>query len=250
MNVTDLSHSQPVGPEVDATPRPIPPRIVLAGRYVTLEPLGREHAAGLWQSIEAAPEAAARSFTYLRSGPFESHAALEESVVKAATQSDPIVWSVVPRQRAPTSVRPAAGWLSLMDIQPANAAIEVGNIWFSPGLQRTQVATEAIFLLLRFAADKLGYRRLVWKCNALNAASRRAAERFGFRYEGTLRAHMVVKGRERDTAQYSLLAGEWPTIRRAVDAWLQPENFDPDGRQRQRLSAVRSELLQRWTEQD
>lgn len=254
--VQPLSQLQPVGPEVDATPRPIPPRIALAGRYVCLEPLGREHAAGLWQTIAAAPEAAADSFTYLQSGPFRSQTALEEKVVTFATQSDPIVWSVVPGAppagaaagQARAAGRPAQGWMSLMDIQPANAAIEIGNIWFAPSLQRTRAATEALALLLRFAADALGYRRLVWKCHALNAPSRRAAERFGFRYEGTLRAHMVVKGRERDTAQYSLLAAEWPDCRAAVDAWLQPENFDPAGRQRRRLSVLRSELTSRWTE--
>lgn len=249
--VQPLSQLQPVGPEVDATPRPIPPRIELLGGYVRLEPLGREHAVGLWQAIAAAPEAAAASFTYLQSGPFKSQSALEEKVVAFATQSDPIVWCVLPVEgeaASDTRGHPARGWMSLMDIQPANAAIEIGNIWFAPSLQRTRAATEALFLLLRFAADTLGYRRLVWKCNALNAPSRRAAERFGFRYEGTLRAHMVVKGRERDTAQYSLLAAEWPDCRAAVDAWLRPENFDPSGRQHRRLSALRAERAARWTE--
>ena len=236
---------QPVGPEVDATPRPVPPRIVLEGRYVCLEPLGREHAIGLWHTIAAAPEAAAASFTYLQSGPFGTQAALEEKVVKLATQTDPIVWSVVP-EAAPDEPPIAQGWMSLMDIQPANAAIEIGNIWFAPALQRTRAATEALFLLLRFAADGLGYRRLVWKCNALNAPSRRAAERFGFRYEGTLRAHMVVKGRERDTAQYSLLAAEWPECRTAVEAWLRPENFDELGRQRRPL-AMQAGSAAPWT---
>ncbi len=250
--VQPLAQLQPVGPEVDATPRPIPPRIELRGRYVRLEPLGREHAAGLWQAMTAEPEAAAASFTYLQSGPFKSQAALEEKVVAFATQSDPIVWSVVPAEaaerEAPSGDATARGWMSLMDIQPANAAIEIGNIWFAPSMQRTRAATEALFLLLRFAADTLGYRRLVWKCNALNAPSRRAAERFGFRYEGTLRAHMVVKGRERDTAQYSLLAAEWPDCRAAVSAWLQPDNFDAAGGQRRRLSGLRAELASRWTD--
>ncbi len=250
--VQPLSQVQPLGPEVDATPRRIPPRIELRGRFVRLEPLGREHAVGLWQAIAAAPEAADASFTYLQSGPFKSQATLEEKVVAFATQTDPIVWSVVPGAPQPdaanAAARPAQGWMSLMDIQPANAAIEIGNIWFAPSLQRTRAATEALFLLMRFAADTLGYRRLVWKCNALNAPSRRAAERFGFRYEGTLRAHMVVKGRERDTAQYSLLAAEWPDCRAAVEAWLRQDNFDPDGRQRRRLSALRAELASRWTD--
>jgi RimJ/RimL family protein N-acetyltransferase len=133
----------------------------------------------------------------------------------------------------------AAGWLTLMDIQPENAAIELGNIWFSPQMQRTRAATEAMALLLALAAGTLGYRRLVWKCNALNAASRRAAERLGFTHEGTLRAHLVVKGRQRDTAYYSIVIAEWPRVHAAMTAWLDDENFRPDGTPRRSLSELR-----------
>ncbi len=234
------SEALPIGPEVDATPRRIPPRVTLSGGSVTLEPLGREHAAGLWRAASAEARSGEASWTYMPYGPYATAAALEETVVKFATQTDPIVWAARPHEGG--GLAEAAGWLSLLDIQPANAAIEIGHIWFAPTLQRTRAATEALFLLLCFAADGLGYRRLVWKCNALNAPSRRAAERFGFRYEGTLRAHMVVKGRERDTAQYSLLAREWPACRDAVAAWLQPENFDAAGLQRERLSSIRARL--------
>ena len=132
-----------------------------------------------------------------------------------------------------------SGWLTLMEIQPKNAAIELGHIWFAPRMQRTRAATEAMFLLLRLAADELGYRRLVWKCNALNAPSRRAADRLGFRYEGTLRAHMVVKGRLRDTAFFSIVGDEWPSRRDALAQWLAPENFAPNGTARQSLAALR-----------
>jgi RimJ/RimL family protein N-acetyltransferase len=122
-----------------------------------------------------------------------------------------------------------SGWLSLLDIQPRHASIELGSIWFSPRMQRTRAATEAMFLLLRLAADDLGYRRLVWKCNALNAGSKRAAERLGFTYEGRHRMHMVIKGRQRDTDWYSITADEWPRCRDALAAWLDAGNFAADG---------------------
>lgn len=151
-----------------------------------------------------------------------------------AAQHDPLAWAV-----RPIATGVASGWLTLMDIQPRHAAIELGSIWFAPAMQRTRAATEALFLLLRHAADDLGYRRLVWKCDALNAASRRAAERLGFTHEGTLRAHMLVKGRERDTAMYSIRGDEWPARRDAVLAWLDDANFAPDGTARRPLAAFR-----------
>jgi RimJ/RimL family protein N-acetyltransferase len=134
------------------------------------------------------------------------------------------------------------GWLTLMDIQPGNAAIEIGHIWFAPAMQRSRAATEAMFLLMRHAMDDLGYRRLVWKCNALNAPSRAAAARLGFVYEGTLRAHLVVKGRRRDTAYLSILADEWPARRDAIAAWLDDANWDHAGAPRRSLSAATATL--------
>lgn len=118
--------------------------------------------------------------------------------------------------------------------------IEIGNIWFSAALQRTRQATEAIFLLARHAFDECGYRRLEWKCNALNARSRRAAARFGFRYEGLFRQHMVIKGRNRDTAWFAMTDRDWPPVRSAFEQWLAPENFDAGGQQRQSLAAIRA----------
>ena len=129
-----------------------------------------------------------------------------------------------------------------MDIQPRNAAIELGHIWFAPAMQRTRAATEAKFLPLKLAADDLGYRRLVWKCNALNAPSKRAAERLGFTYEGRHRAHVVVKGRLRDTDWYSIVGDEWPSRRDAILAWLAPENFSPDGTAKRGLAEIRASL--------
>jgi RimJ/RimL family protein N-acetyltransferase len=130
---------------------------------------------------------------------------------------------------------PAAGWLALLDIQPANAAIELGNVWFPPGLARTRAATEAMFLLLDHAFTALGYRRVAWKCDARHLASRRAAERLGFVLEGVLRAHMIVRGRRRDTAYFSILAEEWTARRTAIGAWLDDANFDDAGKALRRL---------------
>lgn len=223
--------SLPLGPAADPTPRPLPARVPLRGVHVVLEPLHRRHAAELWQAAQGADE----SWAYLSYGPFASEDAMAGFVAGFAAQHDPMVWAV-----RPVATGVVSGWLSLKDIQPHNAAIELGNIWFAPRMQRTRAATEAMFLPLRLAADELGYRRLVWKCNALNAPSRRAADRLGFTYEGTLRAHMVVKGRRRDTAMYSLLAEEWPTRRDAILAWLDPANAAPDGTARRSLAEVRA----------
>jgi RimJ/RimL family protein N-acetyltransferase len=216
---------------VDSTPRPLPPRTKLRGREVELEPLHVRHAAELWRAAQGADT----SWAYLSYGPFADEAAMTRHVAAFASTHDPMAWAI-----RPVATGIASGWLTLMDIQPAHAAIELGNIWFAPSLQRTRAATEAMFLLLRLAADDLGYRRLTWKCNALNAPSRRAAERLGFTYEGTLRSVLVVRGRVRDTAYYSILADEWPGRRDAIGAWLDPANFDGTGAARRSLAAFRT----------
>lgn len=222
--------SLPLGPEVDATPRPLPARVPLRGQHVVLEPLHRRHAAELWRATQGADE----SFTYMGYGPFASQAALAGFVADVAAMHDPMVWAV-----RPVATGDVSGWLALMDMQPRHAAIELGSIWFAPRMQRTRAATEAVFLLLRLAMDDLGYRRMVWKCDARNAASRRAAERLGFTQEGTLRAHMVVKGRRRDSVYYSILDDGWPRCRDALLAWLAPANFAPDGTALRGLAELR-----------
>ena len=224
---------RPIGPEVDATPRPLPARVPVRGKYVVLEPLHRRHAAELWQAGQA--EGGQASWDYMGYGPFASAEALASYVADFASAHDPMPWAA-----RPVATGVVTGWLTLMDIQPKNAAIEIGHIWFAPAMQRTRAATEAMFLLMRLAMDELGYRRLVWKCNALNAPSRRAAERLGFTYEGTLRAHLVVKGRRRETAFFSILDDEWPSCRDALLAWLDPANFAPDGTAIRGLGAIRS----------
>jgi RimJ/RimL family protein N-acetyltransferase len=222
--------SLPIGPEVDTTPRPLPARVPLTGRYVVLEPLHVRHAAELWQAAQGAEE----SWTYLPFGPFASAAALAGFVAERASTHDPMAWAV-----RPVSTGMASGWLTLLDMQPKNASIELGGIWFAPCMQRTRASTEAMFLLLRLAADDLGYRRLVWKCNALNAPSKRAAERLGFSYEGRHRAHMVVKGRLRDSDWYSIVGDEWARCRDALAAWLDPGNFASDGTAKRGLAELR-----------
>ena len=223
----------PIGPEVDATPRPLPARVKLRGVHVELEPLHRRHAEELFQAGQGAED----SWAYMGYGPFASVDAMAAFVADFAAQHDPMVWAV-----RPVATGVVSGWLSLMDIQPHHAAIELGHIWFAPGMQRTRAGTEAMFLLLRLAADDLGYRRLVWKCNALNGPSCRAAERLGFTYEGTLRSHYVMRGRQRDSAMFSMLAGEWPRCRDALVAWLDDENTAPDGTTRRGLAEIRAGL--------
>lgn len=223
----------PLGPEIDPTPRPLPARVPLRGRYVELEPLHRRHADDLWRAAQDADA----SWAYLGYGPFASADAMARFVADFATTHDPMAFAV-----RPVATGMVSGWLTLMDIQPRNAAVELGNIWFAPMMQRTRAATEAMFLPLRLMADDLGYRRLVWKCNALNAPSRRAADRLGFTFEGVHRAHLVVKGRLRDTAWYSIVGDEWPRARDAMLAWLDPANFGPDGTALLGMAEIRAGL--------
>lgn len=225
--------SLPVGPKVENWPRPLPSRQKFQGQRVTLEPLTRRHAPELFEAAQFAED----SFTYLGFGPWHSLADVE--VTLATKCSDPLscFWAV-----RPVTTGRVSGFLSLMNIEPLNAAIELGNIWFGPELRRTRAATEAMFLLLGHAADDLGYRRLVWKCNALNEPSKRAALRLGFSYEGTLRAHMVVKGHQRDTAMFSILGEEWPARRTALAIWLDANNFDEEGNALSSLNEIRDQL--------
>jgi len=220
----------PLGPEVDATPRPLPARIAHRGRSVDLEPLHLRHAADLWRAAQGADA----SWTYLGYGPFADEASMRRQVGTLAAQHDLMFFAVRPHRSGLVE-----GWLAFMEICPFDGAIEVGHIWFPPCLARTRAATEAMVLLFRHAMDDLGYRRLVWKCDALNAPSRRAAERLGFVYEGTHRNHRIVKGRSRDTAWYSIVDSEWPARRDAMLAWLDDSNFDANGIARRPLASFR-----------
>ena len=228
----DPETDPPVGPKVDTTPRPLPPRVPHRGVSVDLEPLHVRHVPELFRAAQGQPAEA--SWAYMGYGPFATEAAMRTHVGAMAATHDPMAWAVRPHLTGT-----ADGWLTLMEMFPGSAHIEIGNIWFSPRMQRTRAATEAMFLLMRHAMDELGYRRLTWKCNALNMPSRRAADRLGFTYEGTLRAVLTVKGRRRDTAWFSILEDEWPSRRDAIAGWLDSANWGPDGRPRRSLSAFR-----------
>jgi RimJ/RimL family protein N-acetyltransferase len=223
-----------IGPPVDPPPSGrAPERRVFEGAQVRLEPVEvAAHGDSLYRLSHGRPEDAAL-WTYLPYGPFADEGAFERWLDERAASQDPLFFAVVERGSGA-----ASGMASYLNIVPANGCIEIGHIWFAPPLQRTRAATEAIFLMMRHVFDDLAYRRLEWKCDALNEASRRAARRFGFTYEGTFRQHMVVKGRNRDTAWFSLLDREWPAVRAAFERWLSPHNFDADGRQRTSLSAL------------
>jgi RimJ/RimL family protein N-acetyltransferase len=230
--VTDPATGLPVGVEVDPRPAIRPDRRVLEGRFVRLEPLDPDrHGRDLWEESHGPGRDAI--WTYLFEAPFGDEGAFLAHLRAKAASSDPLFIAVV-RQ----SDGRALGYQTLMRIEPVHRVIEVGNVMYGAGLQRTPASTEAQFLFMRHVFDDLGYRRYEWKCNALNAPSRRAADRLGFTFEGVFRQHMIVRGRNRDTAWYAILDTEWPARRAAFEAWLAPSNFDSEGRQKRSLAAL------------
>jgi tRNA-Thr(GGU) m(6)t(6)A37 methyltransferase TsaA len=208
-----------------------PDRAAIEGERVRLEPLTAAHAPAVLEAAQGA-EADPKLWHFLPYGPFADARELADWIRSNTAADDPLFFAIVE-----TASGTPAGVASYLRIHPEHGSIEIGHIWFGGRLQRTPAATEAIFLLARQAFDVLGYRRLEWKCDAQNERSRRAAGRFGFTFEGVFRQHQIVKGRNRDTAWYSLLDREWPAARRAYEAWLDPANFDADGRQREPLRA-------------
>jgi RimJ/RimL family protein N-acetyltransferase len=217
---------------VSLRPARAPARRSLDGTRLRLEPLNAERHA---DDLHAAAAGDPRLWDYLPYGPFPDAGEMHDHLARQAGSRDPLFLAVVD-----SATGRAVGVVSYLRIEPAHACIEIGHIWFGAPLQRTPGATETIYLLARHAFDDLGNRRLEWKCDAANARSRRAAERFGFTFEGVFRQHMIVKGRNRDTAWFSILDSEWPALRDAYEAWLSPENFDGEGRQRSPLKNVRS----------
>jgi RimJ/RimL family protein N-acetyltransferase len=208
--------------------------MAIDGDLVRLEVLDPErHAESLFTSSHSA--GAESLWQYLPYGPFANRSEFTAWLEQRAAETDPLFYAVVDWE----SMR-ALGMASFLRIEPQHGVIEIGHIWFAPELQRTRKATEAIFLMAKIAFDDLGYRRLEWKCDSLNVPSRRAADRFGFTFEGIFRQHMIVKGRNRDTAWFSLTDGEWPSRKAAFETWLSPENFDEAGRQRQSLASLRA----------
>lgn len=215
-------------------PCPAPSGVTLTGRFCRLEPLDAAlHASDLYAAYQTAPDH--RNWTYLFTGPFATEADYRRYADTAAQSTDPRHFAVIDL----TTGKPT-GTLSLMRIDPTHGCIEVGNVTFSPLLQQTPASTEAQYLLMAYAFDTLGYRRYEWKCDSLNAPSRRAALRLGFTFEGIFRQALVYKGRSRDTAWYSITDREWPQVRAALQAWLAEDNLDGSGQQRQSLSALRA----------
>ena len=234
----DADTGLPIGPRVaDPGPAPAPERIVLEGRYTRLEPLDPGRHGDDLHAASATPDRAAR-FRYMPELPPDSRAAFGPWLVETVRSPDRLLFAVIDR-----ATGRAEGWQTLLRITPVHRCIEIGNIYWGPRIAGTRVATEAMYLFATYALESLGYRRCEWKCDALNAPSRRAALRFGFTYEGHFRRAMIVRGRGRDTAWFSIIDEEWPALKAAYDQWLGPGNFDAEGWQKTRLSELTAQAL-------
>jgi RimJ/RimL family protein N-acetyltransferase len=220
---------QPIGTLVDTTPAKRPGPVTLQGRYGRLEKLRPDHAEKLWPAF-AGHDAL---WTYISTaGPFADLEAFAPFIAMRAAAQDPYAYAII------DNAGKAVGYFTLMEIRPEMRVIEVGHVLYSPALQRTKLGTEAQYLLAKYAFETLGYRRYEWKCNALNAASWRAALRYGFVYEGILRQLTIAKDRNRDNVYCSMLDSEWPQRKANFERWLAPENFTADGKQIASLSAM------------
>ena len=226
---------QPIGaPLPEWTTRPMPPRTPIEGRFCTVRPLDPERdSAALFAAY--AEDRDGRMWTYLPREAYPSLEALRIWADGACRTDDPLVHTIVDN-----ATGEPVGTANYMRIEPAHGVIEIGSITYSPHLQRRPAGTEAMYLMMRRVFDELGYRRYEWKCHHLNARSRAAAERYGFRYEGLFRQAQVVKGHNRDTAWFSIIDSEWPALRAAFERWLDPANFVADGTQRRSLASFRS----------
>ena len=213
-----------------------PSRTVLDGRYCRVEPLhAARHAADLFAANALDVDGA--GWTYLTSGPFANFAEYQAWIEKVSVSDDPLFHALIDLR-----TQKAVGVAAYMRIDPAHGVVEIGSLRFSPLMQRTPVATEAMYLMMQ-RVFALGYRRYEWKCDTHNAPSRAAAQRLGFSYEGVFRQASVYKGRSRDTAWYAMIDSEWPELDRAFRRWLDPANFDAQGRQRERLSDLTAPVV-------
>ena len=237
---TDAETGLQIGPMLsDPAPARRPQRVVLDGRYCRLEPIDpARHGADLL--VASTPPDAARRFRYLFDPVVRTRADLDQWLAKAAVSEDPLVFAVIDK-----ATGRCEGRQTLMRIAPEHRSIEIGNIYWGPAIAGSRVATEANFLFAKWVLDDLGYRRYEWKCDALNTPSRRAAERFGFTYEGHFRRAVINKGRTRDTAWFAMIDEEWPRLKAAYERWLDPGNFDGAGRQKTALSSLTAAALRR-----
>ncbi|KAJ5143014.1 acyl-CoA N-acyltransferase [Penicillium bovifimosum] len=237
-----FSESQPLGEPVLAPQAQLPPANPkpLVGRTVTLEKLLPTHATDLFPLIGGLSKSAQSLWTYMSDGPYPTLAPFKTSITSKSASTDPFFFAIIDQRPDLPTTGKAIGYLSLMRMTPEHLCIEIGNVMFSPALQRTTGATEAVFLLLDYCFE-LGYRRVEWKCDSLNEASRNAATRLGFGPEGIHKQHMVVKGRSRDTAWFSMLWEEWEEGRKlAIVEWMGVENRGVDGKQLLGLRDVRN----------
>ncbi len=236
MTKTGIAGGQPLGAIMEGGAAARPARVPLRGRLVHVVPFDpAAHADALHAASHGAGDAAL--WTYLISEVQPDPQAFRAAYEASARRDDPLLFAIL--DAASGAV---LGHASYMRIEPAHRVIEVGNVLFTRALQRSPKASEAMYLMARHVFEDLGYRRYEWKCDALNAPSRRAALRFGFTYEGIFRQHMIVKGRSRDTAWFAMLDQDWPRAKAAFEAWLVPENFGPDGQQKRRLEDIRAAL--------
>ncbi|MDR1396255.1 MAG: GNAT family N-acetyltransferase [Desulfarculales bacterium] len=230
-------YGQPVGePLANWSDRPLPGNVALRGGFCRLEPLDAErHAGQLYEAYSSAPDG--RDWTYMFAGPFRDEDEYRRYAKDASRSADPKHYAVIDIARGK-----AVGTLSLMRIDPGNGVIEAGNVAFSPLLKQKPASTEAQFLLMKYVFDELQYRRYEWKCDVMNAPSRKAAARLGFSFEGIFRQAVIYKGRSRDTAWFSVIDKEWPALKKTLLAWLAAENFDASGKQVRTLAEIRSHL--------
>jgi len=218
---------------MDSSPARRPQRITIEGRHVTLAPLDpAAHSGDLWEATRGAENDPL--WQYLFDGPYPDRASFDAQMESKAASEDPLFFAILDRP----SQRPL-GWAAYMRIEPRHRVIEIGSILFTRALQRSAGATEAMYLMARHVFEDLGYRRYEWKCDSRNEPSRRAALRLGFSFEGIFRQHMIIKGRNRDTAWYSMLDREWPNRKAAFEQWLNPSNFDENGAQKVPLALFR-----------
>jgi len=221
-----------VGAQVDPAPAKRPEHTALEGRMVTIAALDPEvHAEALYDSTHG--QGKEQLWLYMSEGPFPDRASFDAKLRQKAVSEDPLFFAILDKASGQ-----AAGYAAYLRIEPAHRCIEVGSILYTPAFQRTPAATEAMYLMARHVFEDLGYRRYEWKCDTLNARSRRAALRLGFSFEGIFLQHMIIKGRNRDTAWFAMLDSEWPARRANFERWLAPSNFDAAGRQKVSLSAL------------
>ena len=234
MNAYQNDLGQPIGfPITNWEPRPRPSRVPINGRFCHLTPVDPVAYASDLFSAYRTDQTGAR-WTYLPYGPFDTFADFQTWLMATCLKEDPFFFTIIDNQ-----TNKAVGLASYLRIAPQMGVIEVGHIHFAAAMQKTAVATEAMYLMMHYVFDELGYRRYEWKCDALNVPSRKAAQRLGFQFEGIFRQALMYKGRNRDTAWFSIIDSEWPKLKRAFEQWLKPENFDGNGRQRQSLAAFR-----------